>query len=122
MGCGTGHRELAWARTSKFSSIDAYYLSEARIRTAKARACEAGVADTINFQVGDVYAIAPDKRYDVVFGEQSLHHFSLLEDRLLASGDIKSDYMVAVYKKKLPPIDRLIPCLMSSCAESGSNA
>ena len=84
LGCGVGHRELSWVGTGKFSSIDAYDLSEERIRVAKQSAIEKGCKNVINYRVGDVYNIEmSENHYDVVFGEQSLHHFSPLEGLLL---------------------------------------
>lgn len=84
LGCGVGHRELSWVETGKFSGIDAYDLSEGRIRAAAQLASEKGYGDVIDYRVGDVYNIEMrENYYDVVFGEQSLHHFTPLEEILL---------------------------------------
>lgn len=93
IGCGTGHRELRWAETSKFSSIDAYDLSHPRIQNAISIAKQNNYDKIINYRVSDVYGIkAHENHYDVVLGEQSLHHFSPLEKILLrANSFLKTD-------------------------------
>jgi len=84
LGCGVGHRELSWVETGRFSSIDAYDLSEERIRAARQSASAKGYGGIIHYRVGDVYNIEMrENHYDVVLGEQSLHHFSPLEELLL---------------------------------------
>jgi ubiquinone/menaquinone biosynthesis C-methylase UbiE len=84
LGCGTGHNELAWAGLAKFKRIDGCDLSDKRIEVATAAALEAGLAEQIQFRVGDVFGIdSPDEHYDMIMVEQSLHHFSPLEKILL---------------------------------------
>lgn len=84
LACGTGHRELRWAELGRFKSIDAYDLSEARIAYASDKANEKGYGDIISYRVADVYDIEMREcYYDVVLAEQSLHHFSPLEEILL---------------------------------------
>lgn len=84
LGCGTGHHELTWVGLEKFERIDAYDLSEQRIRAATAAAAELGYGATIRYEVGDVFGIAMQEgRYDVILAEQSLHHFSPL-DKILS--------------------------------------
>lgn len=84
LACGTGHRELKWAEVGKFKNIDAYDLSEARIEYARNKANEKGYSEIINYHVGDVYNIEMcEGYYDIVLGEQSLHHFSPLDGILL---------------------------------------
>lgn len=81
LGCGSGQRELRWAELASFSRIAAYDLSEARIRQANETAREKGRSGMVTYHVGDVYRIEMhENRYDVVFGEQALHHFSPLEE------------------------------------------
>ncbi len=83
VGCGTGHRELKWARTGKFKLIDAFDLAKERIDFANKKAIEEGYSKIIKYQVGDINEIQiPKSYYDVVFIEQSLHHFSPLMDIL----------------------------------------
>lgn len=80
LGCGTGTRELRWAETSKFSHIDAYDLSESRIRYAVGVAAQRGLGSIVSFHVDDVYKMqVQESFYDVILGESSLHHFSPLE-------------------------------------------
>jgi len=84
LACGTGSRELRWAELGKFKNIDAYDLSETRIEYANNQANEKGYGEIINYRVSDVYSIEMrEQYYDIVLGEQSLHHFSPLEKILL---------------------------------------
>ncbi len=79
LGCGKGHKELRWARLGNFARLDAYDLSPERIAIAQADARARGMAN-VHFHVGDVYRLDwPISRYDVVFGDQSLHHFAPIE-------------------------------------------
>jgi SAM-dependent methyltransferase len=91
LGCGTGQREMSWARQGVFARIDAYDLSPQRIAFAQQEAQAAGLADVLHFHVRDIYEIEETGTpYDVILGEQSIHHFSPLGklfeklDRLLA--------------------------------------
>jgi ubiquinone/menaquinone biosynthesis C-methylase UbiE len=80
LACGSGTRELRWAKTNKFNRIDAYDLSENRIRYTADVAIEKGLNNIINYQVSDVFKLdVQENFYDVIFGEGSLHHFSPLE-------------------------------------------
>ena len=84
LGCGTGWRELRWCETNKFSCIDAYDLSEVRVKYAENVARERGYGGIINYCACDVYKLEmPENSYDVVLCESSLHHFSPLETILL---------------------------------------
>ncbi|GAG30272.1 unnamed protein product, partial [marine sediment metagenome] len=75
-----GKRELEWVRFSDFRKIEAYDISESSIDIARQKAREAGYANIIDYKVGDIYSIElAENRYDAIFVEQSLHHFSPLE-------------------------------------------
>ncbi len=81
--CGTGHREIGWARLGVFKTINAYDISSPRIEYAKAQARRYGLDKTLDFQVGDVISLnVPKGSYDVVLAESSLHHLSPLESVL----------------------------------------
>ena len=81
VGCGTGREEVRWARTGRFRRIDAYDLSEPRIREAARYAKAEGCADKIRFHAADVRELkAPKGTYDVVIAEGALHHLSPLAD------------------------------------------
>ncbi|MDQ7816687.1 MAG: methyltransferase domain-containing protein [Melioribacteraceae bacterium] len=79
LGSGTGHRELKWAASNKFERIDAIDLSRTRIEYAKKRSELEGYSDIINYQVKDFDEIENKKLYDIIFCEQSLHHFSPMQ-------------------------------------------
>jgi hypothetical protein len=79
LGCGAGHKELRWASCGNFARLDAYDLTPQRIAAAKAEARARGVAN-VHFHIGDVYRLDwPSGQYDVVLGDQSLHHFAPIE-------------------------------------------
>lgn len=76
IGCGTGQRELEFARHGCFTRIDAFDIAPRAIEDAKKSAALAGT-DRCRFFVGDVYKDSwPDRHYDVVLFHSSLHHFS----------------------------------------------
>ena len=80
LGCGTGSKELIWARLCKFSMLDAYDISKPRIDVARETAKACGVRN-VRYQVADVNKIDfPEEKYDVVLAEGSMHHFPDLEN------------------------------------------
>lgn len=84
LGCGTGLKELTWAERIDFARLDAYDISPQRIATAQAHARERSIT-CVQFHVGDINLIDwPTQCYDVVFSDQSMHHFTRL-DRLCAN-------------------------------------
>lgn len=83
LGCGTGAKEILWAKTGLFASIDAYDLSEQRIRAANESVRATPEAEVIRFRVGDVARLdLRDRSYDIVLFDHSLHHFSNLDSLL----------------------------------------
>jgi SAM-dependent methyltransferase len=83
LGCGDGGKEMDWAATGTFRAIDAYDISENRIRSAREEASRRGLAPMINFRVGDAYEVPMQgESYDVILTEDSLHHFAPLEPLL----------------------------------------
>jgi ubiquinone/menaquinone biosynthesis C-methylase UbiE len=84
LGCGTGTREMDWVKCGDFRRLDAYDLSEPRIRVAAAKAKEKGLDAIVKYRVADMNQLeAPEELYDIVFAESSLHHFSPLRQLLL---------------------------------------
>ncbi|MGH2447577.1 MAG: class I SAM-dependent methyltransferase [Chloroflexota bacterium] len=82
-GCGSGDRELDWARRGVFASLTGLDLSPARIEAARKAAQDAGLSQVVSFEVADVASVSPDAgRYDVVLFEHSLHHFSNVDQVL----------------------------------------
>jgi ubiquinone/menaquinone biosynthesis C-methylase UbiE len=80
LGCGTGHRELKWADQRKFKSITAIDLSKSRIESAVKEAQVMGYDEIIKYQVANINNLDfPESYFDVIFVEQSLHHFSPLK-------------------------------------------
>jgi len=84
LGCGTGHRELKWIDLCDFKKFEAYDISQNMIKIAGEKAREKGYAEILDYRVVDINEIDLQKDYyDVIFVEQSLHHFSPLEELLL---------------------------------------
>ena len=80
LGCGTGRKEIQWARTGIFASIDAYDQSRQRILAAIESIAHVPEAEIIRYRDADVLNLdLPNQYYDVVMFEHSLHHFSPLE-------------------------------------------
>ena len=83
-GCGTGSREIYWAQTGKFDSIDACDLSGERIRAAIRSIGNTREASILRYRVADIFDLGlPPSYYDIVLFEHSLHHLSPLEPLLL---------------------------------------
>lgn len=82
-GCGTGHAEIAWAKTGLFSRIDGWDISDVRLEMARKSAFSEGVNGITHFENRDLLkAEVPDAQYDVILFEHALHHFSPVEDVL----------------------------------------
>ncbi|MBU0703697.1 MAG: class I SAM-dependent methyltransferase [Chloroflexi bacterium] len=83
LGCGTGQKELGWTSLCRYARLDGYDISAPRIAYARSQAQATGRSE-IHYHAADVYQVDwPDAHYDVVFVDQSLHHFALLEPLLL---------------------------------------
>jgi ubiquinone/menaquinone biosynthesis C-methylase UbiE len=83
LGCGKGGREIRWAKLCDFKKIEAYDISESCIKVAKECSSEEGYSSIIDYHAADIYNVAfRENCYDVVFVEQSLHHFSPLKKLL----------------------------------------
>jgi len=77
LGCGSGHRELDWARRGVFDEILGLDLAPDRIARANDRAAEQNLSSIVRFEVTDVHALqARAEKFDVVLFEHSLHHLS----------------------------------------------
>lgn len=82
IGCGTGQRELEFAKHACFAQIDAFDIAPKAIDDARKTAAELGI-HTCHFFVGDVYHDTwPDEHYDVVLFHSSLHHFKQIDGLL----------------------------------------
>lgn len=83
LGCGTGHREIVWAKLGVFGSITGIDLAPDLIRQAikQTKACE--LDPVLHFDVANFTEILQtEERYDVIFGLHSLHHFSHIDDTM----------------------------------------
>jgi len=80
LGCGSGEGEIMWAKQGHFKRIDAYDLSESRIKMATCKGKEEGLDGILKFYVRDILKLEVKKDYyDIVLVGSSLHHFSPLE-------------------------------------------
>lgn len=80
LGCGEGQKVLHWARTGLFRRIEGFELSSIQLEKAHRMAREAQLDSCIEYISGDVNRLKlPDNRYDVIFIEHALHHFSPLK-------------------------------------------
>lgn len=97
LGCGTGKKELRWANLCRYTRLDAYDISAPRIAYARSQAQAAGRTE-VHYYAADIYQVDwPEAHYDVVFVDQSLHHFTPLEPLLFKIRDaLKSTgYLIA---------------------------
>lgn len=89
LGCGTGLKEVLWAKTGQFRTIDAYDLSEQRIRAAIHSLGNSPEAEIIRYRASDIANLKlPAHHYDLVIFEHSLHHFSPLNDLFVRLRDV----------------------------------
>lgn len=84
LGCGQGHRERKWMGLADFEKIEGFDISGNSIKTAIAEAEKAGLSKRLMYQRADIAKLElKTGQYDVIFIEQSLHHFSPLEEILI---------------------------------------
>lgn len=77
LGCGTGEKETAWARTGKFSRIVGFDFAETRVAAARELARREGLDDVLHFEVADAYTVGLEPgSLDVVLFDDALHHFT----------------------------------------------
>ncbi len=77
LGCGSGGRELDWARRGVFTEILGLDIVPDRIARAKQDAARQNLTNIARFQVSDVNTlVAQGEKFDVVLFEHSLHHFT----------------------------------------------
>ena len=87
LGCGSGEKEVEWAGTGRFRSIDAYDISASRIKSARESLESTPFGEIIRYQVGDAHRLnLPPDTYDAVLFDHALHHFSSLDSLLLRVG------------------------------------
>jgi len=88
LGCGSGDRELEWARLGVFAQITGVDISPEQIKRATRNARNAGLDHLLSFRVADARQALhqAEGQYDVVLALDSLHHFSQLGEimRLIA--------------------------------------
>lgn len=81
-GCGTGHKEIKFAKYNCFSRIEGFDLSTKRVYLANEDARKLGLTNLFFF-VEDVHKYNPGSdKYDVVLFNSSLHHFNNLKNIL----------------------------------------
>ncbi len=104
LGCGAGNKELAWFRTGKISTLDAYDISKERIEIASERARQLGVQTNVRFYTGDAFTLQiPPRRYDLVIFEDSLHHLSPVKVILRHVGEWLTEDGLLVLKEFVGP-------------------
>lgn len=82
IGCGTGGKEMQWAQTGIFSHLDAFDLSQNRIDEANQEAQEQQLGHICHYFVADAQTFQPQKHYDALIAEGSLHHIAHLESMI----------------------------------------
>lgn len=82
IGCGTGQRELEFAKHHCFSKIEAIDIAPKAVSDAQKTAADLGIANCF-FEVRDVYqAQWSPHSFDVVLFHSSLHHFKNIDQLL----------------------------------------
>ena len=76
VGCGMGWSSIGVARAYPNARVDGYDIDEPSIQQARRNAVEAGVADRVHFQVGDVGELDDADRtgvYDLAMALEAVH-------------------------------------------------
>jgi ubiquinone/menaquinone biosynthesis C-methylase UbiE len=96
-GCGTGDKELKFARFNNFRSIEAFDISAERIKVAKEKAESLGLKN-INYKISDVHSFKYEKdNYDVIVFDSFLHHIKNLDEILSEIYDsLKQDGLLVI--------------------------
>lgn len=76
IGCGNGKKEIELIKQGIVKKFICYELSEKRIKEGKNNATKDGIAEAIEFHLGDFYKSADNlpENYDLVFWDNSIHH------------------------------------------------
>jgi SAM-dependent methyltransferase len=83
LGCGTGSREIAWAKLGVFQQIVGIDVSPEPITFATAQARASGLDSVLSFCVADFREVLhAGEQYDVVLGLHSLHHFDHINETI----------------------------------------
>lgn len=81
-GCGTGNKELKFARFKNFSSVEAFDVSPKRIKVARQTVSESGYKN-VNFTISDALKFNYGSgNYDVIVFDSFLHHVQNLDEIL----------------------------------------
>ena len=73
-GCGSGTKEIEYAKYDNFEIIEGFDLSEYNIKAAKNHMLKSGYTN-LNFFVGNIYEFEfGSERYDIIIFHSSLHH------------------------------------------------
>jgi ubiquinone/menaquinone biosynthesis C-methylase UbiE len=79
IGCGTGGKEIIWAETKRFRSIQGFDISRPRIEFARELVRKSTFNNQLRFEVGNVHDLdLQPASFDVVIFDNSLHHCSPL--------------------------------------------
>lgn len=98
-GCGVGQNEIAWAEMGIFKQIDAFDISQNRIKQAIKAAAQKGFEKILRFSTADAQKVdLSNSRYDLILFEGSLHHFYPVKEILQrANSHLKPDGYLVVY-------------------------
>jgi 2-polyprenyl-3-methyl-5-hydroxy-6-metoxy-1,4-benzoquinol methylase len=98
LGCGTGEREMVWARLGVFDHLTGVDISPDPVEYANRQSKEAGLERVLTFRVADVRQLLhATEKYDVVLGLHSLHHFDHLAETMeLIAGNLGPEGLLIV--------------------------
>ncbi|MGK6317799.1 class I SAM-dependent methyltransferase [Neorhizobium sp. DT-125] len=74
VGCGTGVKEIELIKSGVVDLIEGYDLAPGRIKIAKQKAVDAGVADKAVFHCANAFDIHTNPTFDLVYWDNALHH------------------------------------------------
>lgn len=74
VGCGTGLKEMALVKAGLVDRMRGYDVAASRIAQARARAQADGLADRMEFVLGDAFLEERGPPADLIYWDNSLHH------------------------------------------------
>lgn len=116
VGCGRATKEQTLLKNGIVGHFDLFDLSDQRLRVAKTRYAEKGLAERAEFILGDAFETTPANRYDLVYWTSSLHHMMDVHDALEWSRNVLKPGGVLMMNEYTGPTrwqwsDELLDCL-----------
>ncbi len=105
-GCGSGTKEIEYAKYDNFELIEGFDISEHNINAAKNHMLKSGHTN-LNFFVGNIYEFEPESEsqsYDIIIFHSSLHHIDNVKELLgRVKKSLKQDGLLVIATEYVGP-------------------